>query len=212
MEKTKEKVQEICCLADELLTELKGHYAGGSLSPKCCGEIVDMVKDLADAEAKRWEACYYKKVIEAMEEAKDSPRYGGAWEPSGYDNRRYSNGQFAPKGRGHISGYHDDMRMMDWEDDRDPDGYRRGSHHASRSMGYTANEMLHGKPYHDYQNAMRHYTETKSMEDKKKMDHHAMEHVDNFIESAQEMLAHADAPLRKQMKADLKALVAEIPD
>lgn len=210
MEKTKEKVQEICCMKDELLSELKSHYGANALSPERCGEIVDMIKDLAEAEAKCWESCYYKTVIEAMKEAKDEPRYG---EPYGYDNRRYaSSGRFAPKGHGHISGYHDDMRMMDWDDDQGIDGYRMGRNSGSKSMGYTMNEMLHGKPYHDYQNAKRHYTETKSMEDKKKMDHHAMEHLDNFIESAHEMFDHADAPLRKQMKTDLKALIAEIPD
>lgn len=66
------------------------------------GQVTDMMKDLA-------EAMYYRTLMKAMEESSadetmemfdrfdDGRRF--------YDNYRYANGRFAPKGRGTRRGY-----------------------------------------------------------------------------------------------------------
>ena len=197
MEKTKKKVEEICELGEDLLKELRTHYNENCLNPDTCGGMVDMVKDLAEAEEKHWKACYYRYILEEMESRKTELRYG---EPAGYDNRRYASGRYAPAGRGHISGYHDDYRegMEEYP-------YMDGSH------GYTPNEM-YGKAWHNYEMARKHYTESHSMEDKKAMDSHAMEHFDDVIDTTKTIWKHADPTIRKQMKTDLKALLADMPD
>ena len=71
------------------------------------GKVVDIIKDLAEAE-------YYRKVSVAMDEAdewedNDGRRY--------YNNRRYENGRFAPKGRGRryfMPEYDMDFDYMDY--------------------------------------------------------------------------------------------------
>lgn len=49
------------------------------------GELVDMIKDLAEAEKSCWEASYYKSVTEAMDSRQDSLGYNGRMsDRSGY--------------------------------------------------------------------------------------------------------------------------------
>lgn len=36
------------------------------------GQIVDMIKDLSEAEEKCWKACYYKSVVENMNQSSSS--------------------------------------------------------------------------------------------------------------------------------------------
>ena len=65
------------------------------------GQVTDMLKDLA-------EAMYYRTLTNTMEEFDPESvldvmdRYG---DRRFYDNYRYSNGRFAPKGRGTRMGY-----------------------------------------------------------------------------------------------------------
>ena len=78
------------------------------LDTKECGEVVDMIKDLAEAEKACMEAHYYESVIHAMEEAGEEDEEGRM----GYNSRRYANGRYAPKGRGSRRGYIPEMGMM----------------------------------------------------------------------------------------------------
>ena len=73
-----------------------------NIDPCEMGQVTDMMKDLA-------EAMYYRTLMKAMEESSadetmemfdrfdDGRRF--------YDNYRYANGRFAPKGRGTRRGY-----------------------------------------------------------------------------------------------------------
>lgn len=117
----------------------------------------------------------------------------GSSSRSGYDDWRYADGRFAPKGEGHRSGFYDpnmkytddDMRMME-------------------------NELHNGGAYRDYRVSKRYYTDTGSAEDRKKMDEHAMKHVMEFIETAREIYREASPELKKRMKEDLTKLVSEM--
>lgn len=48
------------------------------------GELVDMVKDLAEAEDHCWQAQYYRKVTEAMEQGQQAGYGGGTGSSAGY--------------------------------------------------------------------------------------------------------------------------------
>lgn len=104
MEKTKMKVEELCDMKKQLMTALKSQMGNlDNLDTKEAGEVVDMIKDLAEAEAYCWKAKYYETVVEAMKEGEKEPHYGES--RMGYDTWRYSNGHYAPTGHGHKSGY-----------------------------------------------------------------------------------------------------------
>lgn len=64
------------------------------------GEVIDMVKDLAEAEKAVWEKCYYEKIVEAMKDEEEEMKIMGL-SRAGYDRWRTSSGRFAPKGTGH---------------------------------------------------------------------------------------------------------------
>lgn len=61
-------------LKTELVDCLKSEFAKGlsCIDTKEAGEVTDMIKDLAETERNCYEACYYKSIVEAMEDA----RYG----------------------------------------------------------------------------------------------------------------------------------------
>lgn len=169
------------------------------------GEVIDMIKDLAEAEEKCWKACYYKTVVEAMEEAEDDDEDG----LMGYNTRRYASGRYAPSGRGHM-GYTSPKRVGNWPYmDSMEENMRMGYRDSTQPM--MGADARYGKAYNDYQVAKRHYTETKSMSDKEEMDRHANEHVMDTLATVREMYKNADPDMKKRIKADFTKLVAEMP-
>lgn len=54
-------------LIDELEDEISRMGSLRNMDTREVGMVVDMIKDLAEAEEKCWKACYYKTVVEAME-------------------------------------------------------------------------------------------------------------------------------------------------
>lgn len=92
-----EKLKDIVDIKHTIVDAVKAQMAQGveCVDTEEMGEVVDMIKDLAQAEKSCMEAAYYELVCEAMQ-GDDS---------YGYDRWRYSSGRFAPKGRGSIRGY-----------------------------------------------------------------------------------------------------------
>lgn len=202
------------------------------LDTKDCGEVVDMIKDLAEAEKACMEACYYETIIKAMEKADEEDEDDGRM---GYNSRHYASGRFAPKGRGTRMGYMPMIGMRDpylysydgepmvHEGDLHPVkfGYQpSGAGNRSQSgsrMGYDDRDWdmdddpEYSREYNEYKRAKRHYTETKSAVDKEKMDEHAMKHMNQAMDSFRELWKDADPVMRKRMKTDLTALVGEMP-
>lgn len=227
------KYDDICKIKKDLIENLKAEInmvGFDKMDTMETGQIIDMIKDLAEAEKSCMEACYYKKVVEAMEEAEEDP--DGRM---GYNTRRYANGRYAPKGRGTRMGYIPEMAMPnqypyihaylndpeDFENEtHDRYGYQpSGAGNRSQSgsrMGYDMDwdpddDPKQSREYNEYKRAKRHYSETKSPEDKRKMDEHAMKHVNQTMDSFREMWRDADPNMRKRMKADLTTLVGEMP-
>lgn len=224
---------EICELKKDLVkifaSEL--HTKGvNDLDTKDCAEVADMIKDLAEAEKACMEACYYETIVKAMERADEEDDDDGRM---GYNSRHYANGRFAPKGRGTRMGYIPNMMMQypyiygyindpDFEDKMaERYGYQTsGAGNRSQSgsrMGYDDwdwdldDDPKQSREYNEYKRAKRHYTESKSPADKQQMDEHAMKHMNQAIDSFREMWKDADPTMRKRMKADLTALVGEMP-
>lgn len=155
------------------------------------GKIIDMIKDLAEAEKYIAEAEYYCTVVEAMED--------GAEDRFGYNGRRYSSGRYAPKGRGHVMGYRPFLDEEPYVDAflNDPD-FKEGMNRR------------YGNAYNGYKTAKRHYTQSHSESDKAAMRTLADEHVMDTIVSIRDIWAGADPEHRKRMKGDIQNLLNEM--
>lgn len=199
------KMHELCDSYTEmeccLMELLKGMKAQGLTTPLVCSNdfqnVTDAIKDLASAKKNNLKACYYKTVIEAMEEYDDDERHypivyadehpyadGRKY----YDHYRYSSGRFAPKGRGHYSKSY--IPEMDPMMDRIRDDENRIATHLDQ-----------------YRDARRHYTETHSPEDKAKMTEHGRKHMEETMESVKEIWDTADPVLKRETKEQLLSLV-----
>lgn len=185
---TQVKTQKICELKDRLL-----NYADISIEKvdvATNGQIIDMIKDLCEAEEKLWKACYYHKIVEAMEkEGEDGERYG-------YDPWRYSSGRYAPKGRGHRSGYipEGDPRVWSERSMVDPGDY----------------DGMHRGTYDKYRDARRHYTETGKPADKDEMSHHAKMYMTEAMGTFRDIWKDADPEMKTSMKTQVAALAKEL--
>lgn len=211
--------KDICKMKERLMEGFKSEVdAGGfhQMDIHEAGQVVDMIKDLAEAEEKCVKACYYASIIKAMEEAEEHD------DRMGYNSRRYASGRYAPKGRGMRMGY---VPYMEYDPEFEEEmrgnvrlGYdQSGKGNRSQSgsrMGYDDDrwndDPRYGRAFNDYKNAKRHYTETKSQQDKDRMDMSANEHMMSAIASFKEMWKDADPAMRKKMHADLSALVNEM--
>jgi len=148
-----EPIKDMC----KKLEEVVKHELGKGIEnvdAKELGEVVDMIKDLYEAKEKIVKACYYKGVLEAMEEhdfededeIEEEGRRGYRGQPRSQSGRFMSRGDGRRSNRGRSSrrGY-DDMMMyddMDYEEMermRDMDrpygrmGYSGGSSGGSSS-------------------------------------------------------------------------------
>ena len=140
------------------------------------------------------------RIVEAMDECEQEEKYLGRM---GYDRYRYSNGRFAPKGRGTRKGYRPYLYMQDddWMDEylNNPEFernmYRMGYHPERSDM--------------DDENR-RHYHDSKDAESKRKMDDSMKEYTSDIIRNLTEMWSDADSTLRQQMKTDLSRLVQQM--
>lgn len=262
MHEVKAKAEKICELRCTITDWTKSAVEKG-MEAACSeelGDAIDMIKDLADAEKNIWKACYYKKVIEAMEEAKEKEEemekllgkmsmaeLSDGSGRMGYDNYRYASGRYAPKGHGHYVGRHGFVPMMmptTYDDDDmlaqqmwggDRMGYpgnsnaMRGDRAGRGSMGpsmrsgyveglgpegqYDGDDFRgskHGKAYDRFDMARRHYTESKSPEDKREMDASAKEHVMGTVETMKDIWKDADPTLRAEMKTHLSNLMSQM--
>ncbi len=230
MHKTKEMVEKIeraeeklCCRFEDYLCNMD------CADTQECGEVVDMIKDLAEAKEKCWKGMYYYKVCQAMEE--EEKEGNGRM---GYDNWRYSSGRFAPKGRGHYAGYtpwpdpnmnpndiyQDDLSWgtkgrMGYDGGSNGGGSQSGGNYGNSSgsngrMGYRGPNSKYGRAYDEYVDARRFYTETGKEEDKTRMDEKAKEHMASTVESIRDIWNSADPQLQYETKEKLTELLREL--
>lgn len=106
-----EKMKKICEMKDKLadLAESQISMNLQGVNTEELGEVIDMIKDLAEVEEKCVKACYYEALMDEMgHEPEEEPFH---MKRMGYNNRRYASGRYAPKGRGRVMGYMPDMDM-----------------------------------------------------------------------------------------------------
>lgn len=226
MEELKMKTKELCELKDTLVSWAKSASEQGmqNVSAHEMGAITDMIKDLCEAEEKLAKACYYKKIVKAMDEESDEMGR------MGYDNWRYSSGRFAPTGRGHRSGYMPGENIEPWMRAEgfgdappwmDVSGYSSGDRSSSNQngnrdsasrydgrMGYPGSER--GHRYEQYAKARMGYHESKDAAHKEHMDASAREYVVDIAESMREIWKDADPAMRKEIKNKLVSLTSEM--
>lgn len=98
-------------LINEVESEINRMGSIKNMDTRELGMIVDMIKDLAEAEEKCWKACYYKSVVEAMEMSA-----GGNIERMGYmpeeSGIMRSNTNMGYQSRGGSMGYSNRMGSM----------------------------------------------------------------------------------------------------
>lgn len=219
-EEMKSKMREIADTKERLMTELHAKVASGlkSCDVKEAGEVVDMIKDLADAEKNCWEACYYETVVKAMEEKTEDWDEG---EMMGYNpNRSSRTGRYTSRAsRSGRMGYRpmvdQDPYIQEYIDH--PDDFRRrmmGYHPDNRIMHDMNREARHderyGKAYRNFKEASLGYTQSRSPEDHERMRTSAQEHIADTMITVRDMWNMADPELKKQMKADLTKMVGEL--
>lgn len=192
------KVNDICGACETLIEWVKADIAKGNecFDVNVTGPAVDMIKDLCEAEEKLYKAKYYEIAAKAMEEnplafAPDFVQDQIQNDRAGYDHWRYGSGRFAPTGHGHRS------------------GYTEFPHHMPE-MEHMERELQHGVPYRDYMMRRKYYTEQHRPEDKHMMDEHAKQHVLDTAETVAEIYKAADPDLKRDIKAELQKLVAQM--
>lgn len=228
-----EKTEKLCGMNKKLVDALDAELDKGicNVDTKEAGDVVDMIKDLAEAEEKYWKAYYYKTVVcqmlavenEGMTEMPDMPE---SWmlpnNRAGYDNWRYASGRYAPKGHGHYSGHsgrrgfrpmdpvmYPDGENMPW-DETDMEKWTGRYGYTDPDMQSIMRDEKHGKAYKNWKMSRRHYTETHSEGDKHEMSEHAKEHMADTVMTIKEIWVDADPDLREKMKKDIMALMAEM--
>lgn len=160
------KMQEI--LTEKALSELEK----GIENVDTCemGEVVDMIKDLAEAE---YRATITKSMDESKKEEEEYDKillrelkeeFGDEAGKRFYDHYRYADGRFAPKGHGtYQRGYSEPYYHMT------PEMYRDMDRDSRARMYYTETSMNDGGASNsrmnesNYDRAKRNYTETKEM-------------------------------------------------
>lgn len=190
------------------------------------GEVVDYLKDFAEAKKCCLEACYYNTLIEAMKngedyEAEDEERYG-------YNVNRRSSGRYAPRGTGDMTmGYpiyekpyirtpnYDLRDLMGYSNQSRSDTSTRGNMTSRTNSGnrYGYNDMdeyfdpRYGEAYNRYRIAKRHYHDSNSDVDKDEMDERATEHMNDLMSSAREIYKSSTPEMRKKIKEDFTGLM-----
>lgn len=220
----KERLSCVKELKEKLLDSVKNEIACKGLEQvdaEEAGEVIDMIKDLAETEKACMEALYYEKVTEAML-SYDSARYGE--ESMGYNpNRSASTGRYTSggnssrggRGRGrmgydpHYSEYYDRWKGEEDYPDDPMMGYTvpRGMSHE---LSMEDMNPRYGRAYNQFKRARRHYTETKNQMDKKEMSTHAEEHMYDVISTVRDIWEDADPTLKNRMREEFTKLLGEM--
>lgn len=183
--------EDIYDAKEKLIHMLRGEFDRGlsNVDTHEAGQVIDMIKDLAEAEKCCMEACYYKIVIHAMENKEE------------HDERYYDPRYRYNRVMGYEPSYRDDY-------DEEPSGMKKIRRISGRDKDL--DEARYGKAFNEYRISKKYYTSTNSTAAKEEMNSHANEHMLDTISSIREIWKTADTDLKKRMKADLTSLVGEM--
>lgn len=234
LEEESKPIKKIC---EKLMDSVNHELDKGveNVDAKELGEVIDMIKDLYEAKKGMYEACYYKQIMEAMEEHDFEDEEEIMEEGrKGYRGRsRDSMGRFTSRrGRGSRKGYetmmpdmdYDEMeRMRDYDRESGKMYYSSGNMGGSSSMGGGRSSGSVGsqggsRGYSEsrYDRAKRSYTETKEMhkggssEDKQITMKEAEKMINVIFDEIDEMLEDAPAELKSMIKTKGMAKMQKI--
>ena len=198
------------CLTEKALCELEK----GTENVDTCemGQVVDMIKDLNEAEYKAVIVKAMKKADEEEEEYEKillrelKEEYGEDAGRRYYDHYRYASGRFAPKGHGTYRGYSEPYYHMT------PEMYRDMDRDTHSRMYYTETGMNE----RGYDRAKRNYTETKEMhrgntpEDKKAKMQELERYAKSLTEDVVEMVSDMSDEEKNLLRTKMQILMQKI--
>ena len=198
------------CLTEKALCELEK----GTENVDTCemGQVVDMIKDLNEAEYKAVIVKAMKKADEEEEEYEKillrelKEEYGEDTGRRYYDHYRYASGRFAPKGHGTYRGYSEPNYRMT------PEMYRDMDRDTHSRMYYTETGMNES----GYDRAKRNYTETKEMhrgntpEDKKAKMQELEKYAKSLTEDVVEMVSDMSDEEKNLLRTKMQILMQKI--
>ena len=237
LEEESKPIKKIC---EKLMDSVNHELTKGieNVDTKELGEAIDMIKDLYEAKKEMYEACYYKQVMEAMEEH----NFDDEWEIEEEGRRGYrgqprnSMGRFTSRGRGRGGrrGFEPVMMMPEEYDQeemyRDMDmemgrmyyqgqggssGGGRGSSSGGSSGGRgnsgsrgssSGGSSRYGYSHDKYMEERRKYSK-EDPEDKKKRTELLNEYMDDFMDSAKEMISDMSQEEKQMWKVKLNKLI-----
>lgn len=200
------------CLTEKALCELEK----GTENVDTCemGQVVDMIKDLNEAEYKAVIVKAMKKADEEEEEyekillRKLKEEYGEDAGRRYYDHYRYASGRFAPKGHGsYRRGYEEPPYYH-----MTPEMYRDMDRDTHSRMYYTETNMNES----GYDRAKRTYTETKEMhrgntpEDKKAKMQELERYAKSLTEDVVEMVSDMSDEEKNLLRTKMQILMQKI--
>lgn len=191
MHEEHEDLQRIKELKRTLIHWMEAETAKGARAVDCAelGAVVDMIKDLCEAENNCREAAYHKSVTDAMEDYQPT-RMG--YTPSRRVRRDRNRDRDMNR---------DTVRTLELQEPYD-DGTWDYTSKPQRSRYDTT--------FDEYRRAKRHYTQTRSEDDKRAMNERANEHFMDTVATLREIWGDADIGLKQRMKADMTKLVGEM--
>ena len=145
--KLEEESKPIKKMCEKLMDSVNHELDKGveNVDAKELGEVIDMIKDLYEAKKEMYEACYYKQIMEAMEEydfedeeeIMDEGRRGYRGQPRSQSGRFMSrgDGRRSNRGRSGRRGYDEMMYMPEYYRDMDMDEGRMYYTSANASQG-----------------------------------------------------------------------------
>lgn len=187
-----------------------------SVNTKEFGEVVDMIKDLSEAEKNKMEACYYKTLIEAMEESE----YGEDYDEYGPMERRgYSRGSGGGRGGsrgggnrggGNRGGGRRGYPMMDDEMEYySRMGYNgggsRGGNSGNSSGGSSSSR--YGYSYDNYMRNRRNYSQT-DPEDKQERMKMMQEYSSDLVGSISKVMEDVSPEEKQMLKNNLNKIMS----
>lgn len=221
----KEATRNLCAIREKLeMGILKDLDNPNNIDAEEAEKVVDMIKDMAEAEEKLAKKAYYCKITEAMEESEygedydeEGPKMGRA----GYRGRSTATGRYIHRG-----GYTPDHMRDGYPLMYDPVenyrmGYRDGqTESGSSNMNRTGSmdsrsytmPSRHGMAYDQYKESRRYYTEhPEDGASKMKMTEKMDEAVNDMIDALKKMYMEADPANKKRVNQKLAKALQEMP-
>lgn len=189
----------------ETLTECAKHeFDKGieNIDTKEMGEVIDMIKDLAEAE-------YYRKITVAMDESEYGQDYDYEGRKGYRGQPRNSKGQYMRR-RGYMQPHEtysdEELRMM--QNDRDMDRQSRNVMYYADGSNMSGNR---GNSESRYETAKRGYQETKQMnKDKGEKMKSLEDYMKSLAEDVTEMVNDMSQEEKSLMKQKMQVLMQKI--